>query len=590
MRRMSLICAVVFTCATAAVAGGAIAKVAGHGHHHVAKSHHSKTRHRPKHRRHRASRSSGTDPVLFGDRTVESGVDENAPGTAEAFPYMAALTGQAQSIAVYVDSHNTATTLIAGVYTDHGGAPGSLITQARLRSPQAGAWNTISVPSAPVTDGQRYWIALLGRGGHLSFRDRTGGPCDSQTSRQSALSTLPAGWQSQTRWNTCPASAYVGGTATPASVTTTTSPTTTTPPPTTSTPTTTTPTTPPTTTTTPAPPPPAPSGTQTMHCFSSPAACGYPDAFAGWTSATGVGPNNGTTGVACSSLPTVSGNDDATTNGQTIANVDVLGQIHVDASNVTINNVCVQYGGGNASGTQAIQIQGGSNILIENSDIGGVNDTTNSVDQAVADNGGSGVTLQHDYLHNCIECLHDHPFTVINSYVLSNGGQSTSGLHTEDLYYNNDYANLNIDLEHDTLFNPYYQTAVVFADSTSGNNTCFENLTVKGSLISGGSGMLNWCGKTTSPGSATFDVQGNDFARCTTTPYVETSGGNWTCSGNSPLAWEYGSLAGTKTGSDTSGYYEFGGSYAANGMKFCSAGTWSANTWDDNGAPVACTN
>ena len=329
---------------------------------------------------------------------------------------------------------------------------------------------------------------------------------------------------------------------------------------------------------------------QTLNCFGSPSSCGYPDAFSSWSPTTGVGPNNGTSSVSCASLPQHNGNDDISTNGATLQNVAVNGQIHINASNVTINNVCVEYAAGNASGSDAIQILGGSNILIQNSDIGGTNDTNNSVEAAVADNGGSNVTLEHDYLHNCIECLHDHPFTVNDSYVISNGGQSVTGLHTEDLYYNND-TNAPVAFNHDTLFNPYYQTAVIFSDVFgSAPSTCQVSLTVKGSLLSGGGGgMISWCGKSTSVGSARFDVESNHFARCTTTPFVETSGGNWTCSGSSPLAWEYGTLAGTRTGSDSHGYYEFGASYVVNAMKYCSAGTWTGNQWDDSGATLGCT-
>jgi hypothetical protein len=288
-------------------------------------------------------------------------------------------------------------------------------------------------------------------------------------------------------------------------------------------------------------------------------------------------------------LPQVNGNDDINTSGTTLQNVAVNGQIHINASNVTVNNVCVSFAAGNQGGSQAIQILGGSNILIENSDLGGTNDTTNSVEAAVADNGGSNVTLEHDYLHNCIECLHDHPFTVNDSYVIANGGQSVTGLHTEDLYYNND-TSAPVSFTHDTLFNPYYQTGVTFSDVYgSAPSACQVSLTVKGSLLSGGGGgMLTWCEKTSSVGSAHFDVENNNFARCTTTPYVQTSGGNWTCSGSSPLPWEYATLAGTHTGTDAHGYYEFGASYVANTMNYCGAGTWAGNEWDDNGAAAGC--
>ncbi len=152
-------------------------------------------------------------PVLLGDQTVESLVDTNSAGWAEAFPFTAQASGSVSSISVYVDSHNQATTLIAGLYSNNSGHPGALVTSGTFSSPKAGAWNQVHVNAGSVTSGSTYWLAVLGRGGALYFRDRNSGSCISENSRQTSLTSLPAAWTSGPTWSTCPVSAYAAGTA-----------------------------------------------------------------------------------------------------------------------------------------------------------------------------------------------------------------------------------------------------------------------------------------------------------------------------------------------------------------------------------------
>jgi hypothetical protein len=47
--------------------------------------------------------------VLLGDTNVESAVDANDAGQAEAFPYRASASGKASSASFCVDGSNTAT-------------------------------------------------------------------------------------------------------------------------------------------------------------------------------------------------------------------------------------------------------------------------------------------------------------------------------------------------------------------------------------------------------------------------------------------------------------------------------------------------
>jgi hypothetical protein len=148
-------------------------------------------------------------PLLMGDQAVESGPDENGPGMAEAFPFTAGASGPTASMTVYVDAHTSAAKLIVGLYTSVGGQPGSLIATGSLASPHASAWDTVTIGSTAITSGHQYWVAVLGTGGMLYFRDRDGGPCDSVNSSQSNLQSLASSWTTGAAWNTCPISAFV---------------------------------------------------------------------------------------------------------------------------------------------------------------------------------------------------------------------------------------------------------------------------------------------------------------------------------------------------------------------------------------------
>ena len=109
--------------------------------------------------------------VLLGDQNVESTLDSNADGRAQAFQTTASANGVLSSLSMYVDPTSTASHIEIGLYSDAGGHPSSLLTQA-VFTPQAGVWNTVSVPPAAVVSGTRYWIAVLGLGsGRPYFRD-----------------------------------------------------------------------------------------------------------------------------------------------------------------------------------------------------------------------------------------------------------------------------------------------------------------------------------------------------------------------------------------------------------------------------------
>ena len=112
-------------------------------------------------------------PQRPASEIIEDLRDTVEPGTAEAFPMTATAAGPLPALRVYLDDTNRATTLVAGIYADAGGRPGSRIAQGTVSSPQPGAWTTLDLSDASVSEGTRYWVAVLGSGGTLAFRDRS---------------------------------------------------------------------------------------------------------------------------------------------------------------------------------------------------------------------------------------------------------------------------------------------------------------------------------------------------------------------------------------------------------------------------------
>jgi hypothetical protein len=149
--------------------------------------------------------------VLVGDQQVETDVNPSPAGQAEAFPATASSSARLQSVSVYVDAASTATSLVAGIYSDAGGHPGSLLAQGSIPAPVRGAWNQVELPPTALGAGTQYWIAVLGPAGSLAFRDRcctVTGDRPTETSAQTNLAVLPATWSSGTTFDDGPISAY----------------------------------------------------------------------------------------------------------------------------------------------------------------------------------------------------------------------------------------------------------------------------------------------------------------------------------------------------------------------------------------------
>jgi len=195
MRRIALACAVVCLGTTGAVARGQV-MVKRPAVSHVTRDQHVKPRPhtrgpRPKKTHPAAKHSSAAtqkrkatnvvarltdDPALFGDQQVESTLDDNPSGLAEAFPFTGHITGQAHSINIYLDAHNKTRTLLAAIYAGKDGHPGTRLAVGSLPSPSPGPGTRFrSLDSRQRDEG------LLDRdsrqGWHDLLRDRSDGPC-----------------------------------------------------------------------------------------------------------------------------------------------------------------------------------------------------------------------------------------------------------------------------------------------------------------------------------------------------------------------------------------------------------------------------
>jgi hypothetical protein len=149
--------------------------------------------------------------MLLGNQAVESTVDDNLVGTGEAFAFRARRGGAATSISVYLDKRDRATTLFAGLYSSRHGHPQALMTSGSRRSPKAGAWNSLAVRSAHLRSGTTYWLAILGKGGAMYFRDRNGSLCTGRASSSLKMLSLPRTWPAGRNLPVCLISAYVKG-------------------------------------------------------------------------------------------------------------------------------------------------------------------------------------------------------------------------------------------------------------------------------------------------------------------------------------------------------------------------------------------
>jgi hypothetical protein len=153
--------------------------------------------------------------ILFGDRLIERTTGRTRGGVARAFRFKDPESGTAHTVSVFVASGSGAKVLVAGIYSDRRGRPGSLLGSGALTRPQARSWNTVTLRRAfAVRSGTAYWISVLGKNGALRFRFRRGSTCVSERSKHGGMTGLPRSWKGA-RTVGCPSSVYVSGTPAP---------------------------------------------------------------------------------------------------------------------------------------------------------------------------------------------------------------------------------------------------------------------------------------------------------------------------------------------------------------------------------------
>jgi hypothetical protein len=308
------------------------------------------------------------------------------------------------------------------------------------------------------------------------------------------------------------------------------------------------------------------------NCFASPEGCGYP------------GPNDEgpkSEGAAHCSALTASGSKIITKAGETVENLNITGQLTIDAAKVTVNNVCIDTNGEGKEGSEAVRVEAaGKELTIEHSTIHGENESTKSVDSALNNTSSyeaTGLVAEHDDIYNCGECIH-YAWTVRRSYVFNNGMRGTSE-HMEDMYTSNvpGYGPAPLVAEEDTMFNPYPQTAIIFGNTNDGGGgKCENSITATKDFFAGGGWTAGYgCASATSAGGST-NFTDDRFARCLGTAEQGGSGG-YKCGAGEVESTEPG------PGADEHGYWAHGGYFGVytDGQEVASK-KWEGNFWDNN--------
>jgi PKD repeat protein len=151
--------------------------------------------------------------VIVGNKTLEPTLDKNPQGIAEAFKTTALQNGTVNALQIYLDASSLTKVLVAGIYSDNAGHPGTLLAKGKLSTVKAGATNTVAIPPIALVSSKLYWIAILGARGEISFRDRMGtGNVPLETSYAKGLTSLPSKWVTGAVYpNDGPISAYGTG-------------------------------------------------------------------------------------------------------------------------------------------------------------------------------------------------------------------------------------------------------------------------------------------------------------------------------------------------------------------------------------------
>ncbi|TMF02898.1 MAG: hypothetical protein E6I52_08655 [Chloroflexi bacterium] len=147
--------------------------------------------------------------TLLGDSRVETERVTLAEGQAAAYQYIAAQSGQASLVRLYVDSGSSTPVIRVALYSDEGGTPGAILSQGSAPALIHG-WIDVSLPPVPLLKDTRYWLVVLSPigSGSVVLRDLGLGG-SSMLSAQTTLAALPRTWTAGSVAVRSPLSAYV---------------------------------------------------------------------------------------------------------------------------------------------------------------------------------------------------------------------------------------------------------------------------------------------------------------------------------------------------------------------------------------------
>ena len=158
--------------------------------------------------------SSNPPQFMVGSNSIGGAVYPVSMGKAKAFQTTAAKTGLVTRVSVYVDASSQASSLIAGIYSDNQGHPGTRLATATLSTTAPGKWNAIAMPATPVNAGTKYWVAILSPNASanpvVNLRSGNSGGLV-ENSAQTTLTYLPSTWTKGAVSNDGPLSAYGAG-------------------------------------------------------------------------------------------------------------------------------------------------------------------------------------------------------------------------------------------------------------------------------------------------------------------------------------------------------------------------------------------
>ncbi|MGI8448865.1 MAG: hypothetical protein ACR2MP_17150 [Streptosporangiaceae bacterium] len=165
-------------------------------------------------------------------------------------------------------------------------------------------------------------------------------------------------------------------------------------------------------------------------------------------------------------------------NGANLTGLKVNGNIDVSANNVMINDVKINCGG---DGSMGISLRHTSNVTIENSNINGLNTTSNRLMVGIKDIYGdaTGTVVENDNITKTSTDVQIYAGTIENNYMHQHG--MVTGDHINGVTTNGDDQPLLI--QHNTILNNFGQTDTVglFQDFSD-----VSNVTINDNFLAGG--------------------------------------------------------------------------------------------------------